>query len=247
MKSEKQFKNICGQVLAAKKLRPKPWIAAFDADGTLWDTDLGELFFDYEIRHSRLSLPSDPWLHYLTTKKTDTPKAYLWLAQINAGVPLSTVRDWAEKAYTGLNPFPIFDFQKRLIQFLLQEEFEIYIVTASVKWAVEPGARRLGVPIENVLGITTATESGLVTALQEGPITWREGKATALLARTAQVHPILCAGNTTGDTALLETASDVRLAVLSQQPGEHLYATEMELQKIATERSWTRVDLSHEY
>ena len=39
-------------------------VAAFDADGTLWDTDLGEAFFHYQIDNKLVSLPSEPWSHY---------------------------------------------------------------------------------------------------------------------------------------------------------------------------------------
>ena len=33
-------------------------IAAFDADGTLWDVDLGENFFQYQIDNKQVPLPS---------------------------------------------------------------------------------------------------------------------------------------------------------------------------------------------
>ena len=37
-------------------------IAAFDADGTLWDMDMGEHFFQHQISKKLLpDLPADPW------------------------------------------------------------------------------------------------------------------------------------------------------------------------------------------
>lgn len=241
---ENTFSNICARLLEAKKQRPKPWIAAFDADGTLWDTDLGEALFDYQIRNHLVPLPNDPWDYYLTTKKVDTPRAYLWLAQICKGQHINQVREWAESAVKDYEHFPILKFQKKLIEFLLKEEFEIYIITASIKWAVEPGALRLGLRHDNVLGVTTKIISDIITDIQEGPITWRKGKAEALLEKTKGVRPILASGNTPGDLHLLELATDVVTAVLSQKPNEHNYSTELELQAEAKKRGWITIDLS---
>lgn len=241
------FQDIQNQIRAAKAKIPPPWIAAFDADGTLWDIDLGELFFDYEIHHCNLSLPADPWGYYHRTKEVDTPKAYLWLAQINAGQKLSTVRNWAEKAFLSFNPYPFLSFQRRLIEFLHSEEFEVYVVTASVKWAVEPGARRLGIPEGHVLGVTTKLNGEIVGAEQSGHITWRDGKAKALLEATNGVRPLLAAGNTTGDTALIESSQLIKIAVQSQKSDEPLFSTEQELQSVATERGWITLDLSYEW
>ena len=128
-----------------EKHRPKDRaVAAFDADGTLWDTDLGELLFGYQVDNQLVPLPEDPWGHYNWMKEhVSHPAAYLWLAQINKGVPLAKVREWAE-AGVAAKPLPIFDEQMRILEKLKALEVEIYIVTASITWAVEPGARRLG-------------------------------------------------------------------------------------------------------
>ena len=43
-------------------------------------------------------------------------------------------------------PLPIFEEQVRVIEKLRSLQVDIYIVTASIKWAVEPGARRPELP-----------------------------------------------------------------------------------------------------
>lgn len=244
---ENQFSQICSRILEAKKETNGPWYAAFDADGTLWDTDLGEIFFDYQVHKCGLKLPADPWQYYVETKKVDAPKAYLWLAQINKGIPFAQVQHWAESAFVEKEPFPIFSFQKKLIQFLQKEQFKVFIVTASVKWAVEPGAKRLGIPASQVLGVKTEVKNGIVTDIQDGPITYRKGKADAILHATNGIDPIFCAGNTLGDLHLLESATHVAAAIISQKPGEALYPTEQELQSEAQKRHWLSLDLSNEY
>jgi HAD superfamily phosphoserine phosphatase-like hydrolase len=214
-------------------------VAAFDADGTLWDTDLGESFFKWQIANANLpNLPKDPWRHYRAWKESGDPRpAYLWLAQINAGQPLKQVQDWAEQAVKAHEPLPIFEDKRKLIQWLLEQKVRVYIVTASVKWAVEPGALRLGLRYDDVLGIQTKVQDGVITGEQEGVITYREGKAEAI--REASGHaPFFAAGNTMGDLALLESATQMRL-VSGAAPKEHeLFEAEEKLRTEGKARGW---------
>ena len=223
-----------------KKFAGAPMIAAFDADGTLWDCDIGEGFFNYEIKNLPLKgLPPDPWAHYDEWKLRDPIAAYLWLAQINKGHSYSEIQKWASQAIeTRPDGLPIFESQKRVLEFLKTNGFEIYIVTASVRWAVVPAAARLGIPDDHVLGVETRIENGIVTDEQFGPMTWREGKATAILKVTNGVAPIFAAGNTTGDTALLELASHVRLAVSSKSNAGELEKSEAAFQAHARKNGW---------
>lgn len=229
-----------------EKRRPKGRaVAAFDADGTLWDTDLGETLFDYQVRNKTVPLPADPWAHYEWLKKNvNNAAAYLWLAQINKDVPLSQVREWAEAAVQEAEPLPIYDAIPPILEKLKTLEVEVYIVTASITWAVEPGARRLGLKESQVLGIETEVDTaGLVTANQKGTITYREGKAEALNKHTRGVKPYFSVGNTEGDKWLLESSTDIRLVMSSAPEGHKNYATEMIMLKLAQDRSW----LSHRY
>jgi phosphoserine phosphatase len=221
-----------------------PWIAAFDADGTLWDTDMGENFFEYQIESKALDLPQDPWKHYNDLKKIDAPTAYLWLAQINAGQKLSTVQNWAEDSFLKNEPTPFFESQKQLIELLHKNDVEVYIVTASIKWAVEPGARRLGVPESHVIGVKTKIHGDSITDQCDGPITYREGKVQGLLQATSGIRPIFCSGNTLGDQQLLESSSGLRLAVQSKKPGAEIYETEIALQQIAKNNGWLTANFS---
>lgn len=221
-------------------------VAAFDADGTLWHTDLGENFFRYEIDHCALpGLPPDPWGHYQKNKEIDPKAAYLWLAQINSGQSLTQVKEWAEKALGVYQEVPLFPDQQHWIEILLNENVEVFIVTASVKWAVEPMARRLGLSEDQVIGIETAVVDGQVTDTAAGFMTYREGKAEAILEKTRNRKPFFCAGNTPGDLALLSTASRVALAVRTspEKQSQELIESEGLLRVEAERRGW----LLHEF
>ncbi len=215
-------------------------IAAFDADGTLWDTDLGENFFNYQIESQSIELPSDPWNHYLDLKKVnnDPRPAYLWLAQINKNQNLDQIRQWADEAYNQIEPNPIFSEQKKLIDLLQSHNVKIYVVTASIKWAVEPGARALGLKNEQVIGVETMIENNIITDRPVYPVTYREGKIEALLKVTGNKRPFLCAGNTIGDFELLKSATHLRMAVSAASRDDRLFKSEAELLEKAKQLNW---------
>ncbi len=218
----------------------EPLIAAFDADGTLWDTDLGENFFQYQIDHQHVPLPPEPYQEYLDKKiiNNDPRSAYVWLAQINNGKSLEQVRSWAEHAFSEILPPPIFSEQKKLIDLFLKNNVQIYIVTASVKWAVEPGAKALGLKNENVIGVETAVIDNVISDVAILPITYRQGKVDALLKVTNGIRPFFASGNSSGDIELLESATHVRLAVSAASRDDKLFKSEKELAEIAAEKKW---------
>lgn len=237
--SQETWQQIEAATEKALSRDPAP-IAAFDADGTLWDTDLGEGFFQYKIDHKLVPLPEDPWNYYVELKKKngDPSDAYLWLAQILQKNSLSQARDWALQAVSAAQPVPVFPEQKRLIEFLLSKGVKVYIVTASVKWAVEPGATLLGLQHADVIGIETEVVDGKITEKLKGIVTHRHGKARALLSATGGKHPFLTAGNTMGDLELMETSTDLKIAVSAATPDDRLFKTENELQGVARSRGW---------
>ncbi len=239
---EQYWNEIQDTLKILKQNSSNSLIAAFDADGTLWDTDLGENFFQYQIDNKLVSLPDNPWQHYWDMKKVnnDPCPAYAWLAQINKGVPLQTLRQWAQKAFDQIQPKPIFSEQKKLIDLLKSNGIQVYIVTASITWAVEPGARELGLTDSDVIGIETSVENSLVTDTVLHPITYRQGKVDALLKRTQNKLPFLCSGNTIGDFELLNSSTHIRLAVSAASRDDKLFKSENELMIKAEEKNWWR-------
>ena len=241
-----QLWNAIEEAIDAElKSNPHP-VAAFDADGTLWDMDLGENFFQHQIDHKLVPLPESPFDHYvdLKLKNNDPREAYVWLAAINKGVPLAQVQQWCHEAVKEAEPIPVFSEQQKLIQLLQKKGVEVYVVTASVKWAVEPGAERFyQIPNKYVLGIETHINEGFVTERSAGIVTYRQGKVDALLEATKGRKPFLCSGNTMGDFELLKSATRVALAVSAANQDDKLYKTEKELQENAAELGW----LSHRF
>ena len=124
------IKQIIMQLKEQLKPDPTPLYVAFDADGTLWDMDLGENFFNYQIDQQCVDLPNNPWNYYQELKKqnNDPCSAYLWLAQINKNQPIEQVRKWSQLAYEQAQPVPLFSEQKKLIQLFMENDIQVFIV-----------------------------------------------------------------------------------------------------------------------
>ncbi len=236
---DKDFEYALKQKIETELKNGAHPFAAFDADGTLWATDMGESFFRYQFENNLLNdLPENPWDFYTKFHSTQPEAAYLWLAQINKGQPLEQVRKWAKQCAENHSQLGLFTGQKNLINFLQQLGVEVYVVTASIKWAVEPAAEYVGIPKENVLGIQTQIIEGVISEQQEGPITYKEGKIEALLKVSQGKPPFFVSGNSSGDLPLLEASTHLRLVVSSASPNSHMFNVEQEMINIARERNW---------
>ena len=238
--SVQNWNRIEAELDRALRKSSGPHYAAFDADGTLWDFDLGEVFFHWQIKNCGLPLPAKPWEHYLEMKKinNDPRQAFVWLAAINKGKQISQVRYWAKKCVEENSPLPIFKGQKKLIELLQTKGVEVFVVTASVGWAVEPGAEIFGIKKENVLGVHTLVEQDLVTDRPPEIVTWKAGKAKALLTATKGVRPVLSCGNTMGDLDLIDSSMGVKIAVRANGEGSDLFETENQLHQIGLNNNW---------
>lgn len=241
----KEFDRELWQTLktALRNRNIKNKIAAFDADGTLWGKDAGEAFFEHQINHCQLELPEEPLKHYLDLKLKNPTEAYLFLARINKGKTLDQVRGFAEDCLKNEKNWPYFLSQKILISYLKDLGFEVFVVTASVKWAVEPFAKMMGIDEKHVLGVTTKVKNNIITDEQDGFITYREGKALKLLESTSGEFPFLSSGNSFGDLILLESATDLRLCIHSEKENESLKKEELKLKEVAKKKNW----LTHEF
>ena len=220
----------------------KTLVAAFDADGTIWDADVADIAFDYQIENWDLELPEKPLDYYAKLKEEKPVAAYLWLAQILKGRKLDEVLAKNKEAFENWeklnNKIPVFPAQKKLIQFFQENDVEVFIVTASVKWSVHYGANLVNVPEDHILGVKTKIKDGIITDEQDGPVTYRPGKAEAIKEKLDGKELIFCAGNTIGDYELLKCSKGISLAVRAAAPTEELFETEEQLHQLAKEHNW---------
>ena len=220
---------------------PKPHYAAFDADGTLWDGDITAGFLKFQIQKGFLPYKSvDSFIEKMEKDFQFKPKEdlLLWLAQIHVGVLAGELRERAEKA---LQAFPLYTFacQKKLIHWLQEKGVEVFIVSSSLKWALEPMAIQFNLPLEAILGTETTVLNGKIQNRGKGAIPHQQGKVTKLLDSTCDKRPVLACGNTIWDYELIGSSSHVKLAVSSQfTEDSSVRKTEKELHIKAQEEGW---------
>jgi phosphoserine phosphatase len=102
-----------------------------------------------------------------------------------------------------------------LIDALKAEGFEVWAISGSNRWSVEPVLARLGVPKERVIGIELMESHGMCTAQEINPVPIRQRKVDALRARTPH-PPLLSASDSKNDIPLLLYASELRVRVNSR-------------------------------
>jgi len=128
-----------------------------------------------------------------------------------------------------------------LIGALTERRFEIWAVSGSNKWSVEPVVRTLGIPAERVIGIELQAEGGVLTARPDGPVPIRAGKIDALRRRTPTV-PLLAASDSKNDIPLLLYSAGLKIRINSRKrnTGEFFRSA-----GIAPDATWVLVESPH--
>jgi HAD superfamily phosphoserine phosphatase-like hydrolase len=216
-------------------------LAVFDADGTLWPGDLGEAFFKHQIHFQLapgLKGMKYPWDHYSSLDRASTADANAWIVKLNAGLLLKEVKAQAEAFYQKYFKFEINPRMKELIAKLKENNFDVWVCSASMKWAIEPALEDLGIPQNHIIGTECeVNQAGRLTQVIVTPIPYADGKKRALDKLFGYPPDFVC-GNSTGDLAMLKAAQKMAL-VVQYQPGlPDLAGSELSLRQEAQNRGW---------
>ena len=216
-------------------------IAAFDADGTLWPTDVGKGFFHYQAKKNVLK-DKDPLGSFNRIRDQYGKNIALrFPAQAQAGLSLDQLNEIIAGFFKE-NPLKVFVFQKKLIEWLHQKNIPVFIVSASLKWVLDYALKSYPIPKENIIGVQTLVEKGVITDKLVLPASIHKDKPLALKKHTEGRPPLFASGNTLSDQALLESATGISLVVASTKEGERNWESERKLLQLAKERSWLYQD-----
>ncbi len=205
-------------------------VAVLDADGTIWEDDIGEDMFEWLAGTERLKVEVPPeglFAHYKARVAADADEGYAWMATQLAGFELRELEALCMSYYREHYASKVFEAQAGLIDMLHREGWDVWAVSASPRWMVQAGVLDLGIPFDRVLGIETHVEEGKLTDRLIFPITSGEGKVEAIKKRIGR-RPALAVGNSMGDFPMLCFASEVAITI---NPSE-------ELQVEAQSRGW---------
>jgi phosphoserine phosphatase len=156
---------------------------ALDADGTLWEGDVGD----------ELVRDLGRFAEYEALLKKDAIAGYTWAVSILEGLAVDEVRARCERLFERQR---VFDFVRPFLALVP----DVYIVSASPVWAVEAGARALSVPLDRVIAVDAPVKNGIIGRVEE-PIPCGEGKVHHLKKRG--IRPSLAFGNGELDAPML--------------------------------------------
>lgn len=92
-----------------------------------------------------------------------------------------------------------------LIKQLKSEGFDIWVASASPQPMVEAAAATVGIAADHVLAVRTKIVDGRLTGEVVEPVTYRQGKVSAIMAAIGR-HPDLAVGDAWTDFEMMKTA-----------------------------------------
>jgi HAD superfamily phosphoserine phosphatase-like hydrolase len=190
-------------------LRLEPRVAAFDCDGTLWSSDVGETFFDWEIKNG--VVPAEVGLamraryaEYRAGKVSEEDMCGE-MVTMHKGISEAFMMQAAAEFMARFFPGAIFPEMRDLVRRLHENGCEVWVVSASNEWVIRAGVKPFGIAEERILASKVEVENGIVTdrlvRVPSGP-----GKKQAL--REAVGKDVDAAfGNSRFDTEMLDAAA----------------------------------------
>jgi len=229
----------CGRLARQwRRLRPdQPQIAAFDADGTLWEEDVADLLWDHLVEGKALTRQAaaplartvraageepthDPYEDYQRLKELSRrgrcPEETMVRVMLQglAGLTEEAIYLHAQKALarargiSGVATGP----SALMIARLRDLGYRVVVVSGSPRWAVEVAVKPLGMDTTDIVAGQVAVVSGALTDGVIEPLPHGPGKIQAILRRFGTV-PHVSVGNGLGDLEMLEAASHLKLLV----------------------------------
>ncbi len=229
------FSPAFQRAVAAQVAEPRAdKLACFDADGTLWNEDIGEAFFRWLAAGGLLPGlgahrdPSEVWEEYEARVKKNRTEGYGWAVQVMAGLTEADVHKWSRQmaiAWPNYRPAMV-----GLIRGLAEVGYEVWLVSASNYWIIHASAPHVGVDPTRVLGIRVEVERGNLTHTLVHPVTCNAGKVEAIKKYMGRT-PDLVVGDSMGDLEMLESAKLPLVVGRTDKQGA-------ELLQVAAKRGW---------
>jgi len=190
-------------------LRLNPHVAAFDCDGTLWSGDVGERFFDWELRDGALvpsSLEARMRDRYAAYKRGEVEETTMCgeMVTMHNGISEAKIMEAASSFFEQFFVVQIFPEMQELVARLQQNGCEVWAVSSSNEWVIRAAMKHFAIPESRVLAAKVELDSGMATErlirVPSGP-----GKPEALRA-VVKKGIDAAFGNSRWDTEMLAMA-----------------------------------------
>jgi phosphoserine phosphatase len=148
-------------------VRLEPRVAAFDCDGTLWSSDAGETFFDWEIRNG--VVPAEVgqamrarYVEYKAGKVSEEDMCGE-MVTMHKGMSDVVLMGAATEFMTRFFPGSVFSEMKELVRRLQEIGCDVWAVSSSNEWVIRAGMKQFGIAEDRILATKPELEEGLVT------------------------------------------------------------------------------------
>jgi HAD superfamily phosphoserine phosphatase-like hydrolase len=221
---------IANQFLDAV-LRLAPRVAAFDCDGTLWSGDVGERFFDWELKKDGFissSVGRAVRDRHNAYKRGEVDESTMCgeMVTVHQGIPESLMMDAATDFFAKYFIAQIFPEMRDLIRRLQETGCDLWAISSSNEWVIRAGMKHFGVAEDHILATKVEVENGIITdrlvRVPSGP-----GKPQAL-REVVRKEVDAAFGNSRWDSEMLAMAKHA----FAVNPNSDLEAT-------ARQRGWT--------
>lgn len=185
---------------------PGSKLACFDADGTLWNEDIGEAFFRWLIAGHLLpgrDCTRDIWAEYEARVEENRALGYAWAVQSMAGIPENDIVRWSvQMAAAWPNYRPA---MAALAAGMAESGFDVWIVSATNQWTVRAAAPKMNFDPGRVIAMESVVENGVMTETMVDPLICNAGKVTAIQAKFDRM-PDISFGDSMGDFEMLSAS-----------------------------------------
>jgi HAD superfamily phosphoserine phosphatase-like hydrolase len=143
-------------------------VAAFDGDGTLWSSDAGERFFDWELREGGIipeALVRPLRERYAAYKRGEVDETTMCgeLATMHQGISELKVMDAASHFFDQFFVVHIFPEMRELVRRLQENGCEVWAVSSSNEWVIRAGMKHFGIPENRILATRAELDNGIIT------------------------------------------------------------------------------------
>ncbi|MCB9728932.1 MAG: haloacid dehalogenase-like hydrolase [Deltaproteobacteria bacterium] len=180
------------------------WV--FDADGTLWDGDLGEVHLDTLADEGLVKAPEgfpSAFAAYRARCELDASEGYAYAASMMGGMDVATARASAERAWARHRGYVL--AAVRALFDAARSRSEVWIVSASNRFAIEAAAQELGLAPERVIAMTNGLEGERLLETIRDPRPNGAGKVRCIETFIGR-RPTVAVGNSIHDAEMLDAA-----------------------------------------
>lgn len=211
-------------------LRLRPTLAVFDCDGTLWSGDVGERFFDWELKRGVVCDQVVRWARarYEEYQAGNVSEDDMCgeMVTLHKGLREEEVLRLSAQFFEEHFTRQIFPEMRQLVGDLQSSGCDVWAVSSTNQWTIQAAMRHFDIPKDKILAALSAVENGVITdRLVRVPS--GIGKPKAILEVAAR-PPDVAFGNSRWDAEMLRSS---RYAVaVNPNP---------DLEQLAREREWT--------